>query len=538
MLRVPSRTTLGPRRPGEISGGSVTCTATETGLKRLPHNSEAERTILGAILLESAYLTVAVQIVTVDDFFLPQHRHIFRCMLDLREQQQAVECWTVVESLICAGSLEAAGGAAYISGLADGRPRVTNVEHYARIVKEKAMLRDLAYRALDIQDEALSPGVEPRDLGPKIEALSEILAPERKQHLELSVADMPEDVLDGLLGQICQKRLAGLPLAYAWPALLCCAGSLVPQSPFRTNLYGCIVGEVGTGKSVACSRAIEVLGITRPRLETTLAGSAEGLLEKLSDANGDARLLSPDELGHLLTKARIDLASFPYVLNTAFYQNEFDLTVARGKRIHVNVALSVLGGIVEENFELCFGSATTGGLHDRFIFGLCPRPFSYLYRPLEGGAELTEPCAVTVAPEVWEVKDEWVRTIPGLGARCAEHAVRVAIIGASFSGRTTIYAKHLGPARAFATYQANARKILKPNPGENPDARCAFAILAAIDEGGPVWHSKRDISRKIHANRFGPNIFERAISALEATGEIRVKKRGSVQLRRIGSGDR
>lgn len=506
----------------------------------LPHNPEAELAVLGAIVLDgrvpNGALATASQKVTSADFFFPRHRLIFDRMVELNDEQAPIGMITLIDQLEKSGGLEAAGGAAFVGQLGDGLPRVTDVSHYAQIIKEKAKLRSAISSAAVIQERALDPGAKLSDITPCVEDLSRILAPEQDtRQQEILLSDMPDDVLDGALGEICDRRLVGLPRAYSWPALLCSAGVLVPPTPHvRTNLYACLVGGVGTGKSVAGKRATDVLGLGKPQLETTLAGSAEGLLEKISDANGAARLLSPDELGHLLTKARIDCASFPYVLNSAFYQNEFDLTVARGKQIHVNVALSVLGGIVEENFELCFGSATTGGLHDRFVFGLCPRPFNYLYRPLEGAPEITEPCSVTVAPDVWEARDEWIRTIPGLGHRCAEHAVRAAVIGAAFSGRTVLLAKHLGPARAFAVYQASVRKMLKPNPGENPDARCAFAILGALDQDGDTWQLKRKIAKKIHAERFGPSVFERAVAALEKAGELILDRQKPMRIRRIG----
>ena len=246
-------------------------------------------------------------------------------------------------------------------------------------------------------------------------------------------------------------------------------------------------------------------------------------------------MLFPDELGHLLVKAQIDGASFPYVLNSAFYEDEFDITAARSKQIHVHCRLSIVGGIVENKFPELFGSATTGGLYDRFIFGRCPQPFQYDYRPFEGGAEITEPCPVSIAGDVWELKTAWLREIPGLTPRCAELAIRAAVIAASFSGRTVLYARHIEVSgRAFAEYQMRMRHVLKPNPGENTDARCAVAILAALDEK-PGWNLKRDVSRKIHADRrFGPSAFERTVSSLAAGAEIDLDAKRPARIRRVG----
>jgi hypothetical protein len=253
---------------------------------------------------------------------------------------------------------------------------------------------------------------------------------------------------------------------------------------------------------------------------------------KLEVANGEARLLSVDELAHLLAKAKIDNASFPFVLNRGYYSNEFDLTIAHGKKIHVNCSLSAIGGIVEDNFQNCFGTATTGGLHDRFVFGQCPRPFEFSYRPFEGDAESTEPCPVSIDSDVWEACDEWQKQILGLTGRHTEHAIRAAAIAAAFSGRLVLRARDLGPARVFAEYQARVRKLLQPNPGENTDARCAFAIISALAlcQG---WIPQRELSRKIHADRFGPSAFERAVKSLVFSGEIELSEKRPARVRLV-----
>jgi len=133
--------------------------ASDTTIERpLPHNLEAERSILGAILLDNHALNIAVERLRSEDFFLPQHRQIFERMVELGEKQQAIDTITLMEDLSRRGGLEAAGGVAYLSQLADGLPRVTNVEHYARIVKEKAVLRSLIHSTAAIQEQALAAG--------------------------------------------------------------------------------------------------------------------------------------------------------------------------------------------------------------------------------------------------------------------------------------------------------------------------------------------------------------------------------------------
>ena len=128
----------------------------EATLERpMPQNLDAERSILGAILLDNHALNAAIENIKPEDFFLEQHRRVFNQMIALGENQQAIDLVTLTESLHRVGELEASGGAPYLAALADGMPRVSNVEHYARIVREKALLRNLIHATHNIQQRAL-----------------------------------------------------------------------------------------------------------------------------------------------------------------------------------------------------------------------------------------------------------------------------------------------------------------------------------------------------------------------------------------------
>ena len=124
------------------------------GERALPHNLEAERSILGAILIRNEAFNVAAELIDADDFFRDAHRRVFDKMVDLNERGQAIDLVTLRDELSRSGDLHPVGGPAYISSLADGVPRSTNVEHYARIVKERATLRNLIAAANRIEAEA------------------------------------------------------------------------------------------------------------------------------------------------------------------------------------------------------------------------------------------------------------------------------------------------------------------------------------------------------------------------------------------------
>jgi hypothetical protein len=282
-----------------------------------------------------------------------------------------------------------------------------------------------------------------------------------------------------------------------------------------------LVGATGSGKTDTFTTACKTLGMWQDnRLLKAKFGSAEGLMERLQDVEpGASRLIAPDELAHLLTKAAIDRSSFPSVLNTAFYDDQHS-GGTKGKSFSFDCRLSLAGGVVEELFGDSFGMATVGGLYDRFIFGLCPQPYQFLWRPFEGDSERINPVPVDVSRDVWEVRDQWL--MDGMHERVAENALRVAYICACVDGRPSLRACELDSALAFANYQTRVRRLLAPNPGENPDARCAIAIRNWLTEhaaaGRPI--RRRDLDRGISSFRYGPGVFSRCLKNLVFNNEI------------------
>ena len=114
-----------------------------TDISTLPANLDAERAILGAILLESAAFNEAAETLRADDFSLDSHRRIYARMAELSERNEPIDIVTLTDELGKHRDLEAIGGAAYISSLLDGVPDRPSIEHYCKIVKDKATLRRL-----------------------------------------------------------------------------------------------------------------------------------------------------------------------------------------------------------------------------------------------------------------------------------------------------------------------------------------------------------------------------------------------------------
>ena len=131
-----------------------------------PQNLEAEQSVLGAVLLSDTALPAMIidERLHPEDFYREAHGTVFAAMLDLHNGGEPVDALTLVEHLKQAGKLEEAGGRAAIELLASSVPAVGHVRHYARIVRENAMLRRLLRAAYDIQARVHSHDAPPREL--------------------------------------------------------------------------------------------------------------------------------------------------------------------------------------------------------------------------------------------------------------------------------------------------------------------------------------------------------------------------------------
>jgi replicative DNA helicase len=113
-------------------------------LKKTPPQSlEAERTVLGGILVHNEHLNTVLSIISPDDFYREAHRKILERIIALVDKGLPVDLLSLTEEIQRAGLLEDVGGVTYLAALLDGVPRNLNIEYYAQIIKEKALLRRL-----------------------------------------------------------------------------------------------------------------------------------------------------------------------------------------------------------------------------------------------------------------------------------------------------------------------------------------------------------------------------------------------------------
>ncbi len=183
--------------------------------RTLPHNLEAERSVLGAILLHNDTFNTAVETIDSNDFYRDAHRRIFDKMVHLAERGEAIDLITLKEALNKAGDLDAVGGPAYISALVDGVPRSTNVEHYARIIKEKSTLRSLIYSANKILTNAYDAEEDADTILDQAESAIFAIADKKIRDGFVSLKDLAETSLDTIEKLASRKELVtGVPTGF------------------------------------------------------------------------------------------------------------------------------------------------------------------------------------------------------------------------------------------------------------------------------------------------------------------------------------
>ncbi|MCB1051678.1 MAG: replicative DNA helicase [Acidobacteria bacterium] len=143
-------------------------TALET--KSLPHNDEAERVLLGAMLLDRSKVSDVLGRVRQEEFYRKNHQVIYTAILRLFEKDEAVDPLLVADELERNGEFHEAGGYEYLNELTQGIPKMANVEYYATIVKQKSLLRQLAQLGQKISMAAVSGEVEPENVVSEAEA--------------------------------------------------------------------------------------------------------------------------------------------------------------------------------------------------------------------------------------------------------------------------------------------------------------------------------------------------------------------------------
>lgn len=132
--------------------------------RSLPHNADAEKAVIGAILIENSHLSKVLSLITPEDFYIESHQKIMKKIVEMADKGKKVDLITLSEELENAGELKIVGGTSYMSSLLDGVPKSMNIDSYLNIIKEKALARRLILSSLKIAKSGMEGGGDPDEL--------------------------------------------------------------------------------------------------------------------------------------------------------------------------------------------------------------------------------------------------------------------------------------------------------------------------------------------------------------------------------------
>ena len=183
--------------------------------KVLPQNIEAEQSVLGGILIDNEALPKVLEIIEPNDFYRDNHKKIFLAFLELFENNIPLDIITVTELLQKKGELTNVGGATYLASLVDSVPTTANITHYAKIIKEKSILRSLIAKATDIVNLGFEASEDVAEILDKAEEAIFSITQQRIQTSYYSIKEIIKQTFEAI-EELSSKKdsVTGIPTGF------------------------------------------------------------------------------------------------------------------------------------------------------------------------------------------------------------------------------------------------------------------------------------------------------------------------------------
>lgn len=307
-----------------------------------PQNIEAEMSVLGAMLFEESALVKGIEVLRPAYFYDEKHKLIFSAIQSLFDKNKPADLITVSEALRATGNLEDAGGASYLTHLTTAVPTAAHIEHYAKIVKEKAVLRGLIQTATQIVQESFDPSGEVQGV---------------LDHAEQMIFDLSQNQIEGKfysLKEIIHSSMETIDQLYQRKEHV--TGLATGFHDFDTKTSGLqpsdliiVAGRPSMGKSAFASGICEHAGITlkRPVAIFSLEMSKEQLVQRMlcSHARVDAQKVRTGYLSHQdwpkLTSAAGKLSEAPIFIDDTPGQSVLEVR-AKARRLKMQHDISLV----------------------------------------------------------------------------------------------------------------------------------------------------------------------------------------------------
>jgi replicative DNA helicase len=181
-----------------------------------PQNLDAERSALGGVLIKPSAIDDLLTSLIADDFFVPAHREVFEAMLALDQRRQPIDIISLADELKLRGALpRLEGGESFLVGLANGVPTAENIEHYVRLVKEKATLRRLIATCAEVQSRAYGEFGNYEEFLDEAENAVFKVAQQTRKDSYSTVGEMMSEVLESIEERARErKEITGVPTGF------------------------------------------------------------------------------------------------------------------------------------------------------------------------------------------------------------------------------------------------------------------------------------------------------------------------------------
>lgn len=246
-----------------------------------PQNLEAESAVLGSMLIEEMAISSAIELLKEDDFYRDNNKRIFSIVCNLYSKNKAVDLIIVTEELKKQGLLEEIGGPSYLTSLASEVPTAANIEHYAKIVKEKSILRKLINAATQIIAEGYEDNQE--DVETLLDKSEKLIFDITSRKIEPSFTPLKEIIKDSIetIDNLYQKKthVTGIPTGFSKLDVM--------TAGLQTSDFIVIAGRPSMGKSSLSLCMIEYAAVREglPVAIFSLEMSKEQLVQRMLCSN-------------------------------------------------------------------------------------------------------------------------------------------------------------------------------------------------------------------------------------------------------------
>ncbi|MGA3326521.1 MAG: DnaB-like helicase N-terminal domain-containing protein [Terriglobia bacterium] len=541
----------------------MTATASE---KPLPHNLEAERALLGSILLGPEALPTVVKILGTYDFYSEAHRITFAKMLWLAERKTTIDLVTLSEEISKDGLLEKAGGAAYLSALTDGVPIGTTaaVPEYCRIIKEYAQKRDILRDGYELSQQ-VAEGAPPEEIAAQAEKLvRKAEAPKRAVAPGALYPEIPPEAWLGIsaIYRTAMQKTSEASDNFHFATFLSIAAVILGKSVavgtdeddlLFPNVFTVIVGDSGSCKDRATKRGIRLLRhVDSDVIQLPDIASIQGFIAELSDerkelearkVQGPLRtIVRLSELAPLIVKAD-QKATKDLVpkLNEAYDCPAFLRSRTKSDPVKVEEpAISILACTTPDLADVqlsdlkrglgsrCFfipGSRKPPDRHDHPPDSECAAAVKNRLAQLAQHYPLCSTKIIPFSPEAEARLDRWYNFQathqPGddlmkfLGVRDIVHVYKISLILCALDLRHRIEDFHVAAAIAFVDWLRDVRPLVFEGHGLSPTMQAQRVVERIVKERMEISYAD---ALKLFSRTGDAMLFKRIVDAESVPG--------------------